>query len=152
MSVVKSQDPQDDLDYKADFRAHCVRYREPNTQYSSSTFVEPMQATGFSYEATVAGRTAAIEPKWPRVVGATVKDGSLTWTCRAPTADSLQRQLTGATWTAADLTVGTPVNDSVSSTAYISGGKLGQSYEVVAVGAFNDGSDKAIAFTLSVER
>lgn len=34
------------------------------------------------YEATIAGTTAAAEPVWPTVDGATIADGTVTWTAR----------------------------------------------------------------------
>lgn len=38
---------------------------------------------GYAYECTVAGAThATVEPTWPTTLGATVVDGSVTWTCR----------------------------------------------------------------------
>jgi hypothetical protein len=37
---------------------------------------------GYYYECTTAGTTGATEPTWPIVVGTTVVDGSVTWTCR----------------------------------------------------------------------
>jgi hypothetical protein len=37
---------------------------------------------GYYYECTTAGTTGATEPTWPIIVGTTVVDGSVTWTCR----------------------------------------------------------------------
>lgn len=37
---------------------------------------------GYAYEATVGGTSAGTEPVWPTTAGATVVDGSITWTCR----------------------------------------------------------------------
>ena len=37
---------------------------------------------GFRYECTTAGTTGSSEPTWPIVEGATVADGTVTWTCR----------------------------------------------------------------------
>lgn len=47
------------------------------------TFRQPVTANGYRYECTIGGTTGAFEPTWPTTVGATVADGSVTWTCRA---------------------------------------------------------------------
>jgi hypothetical protein len=151
-SVIKSQDPQDELDYTADFRAHCVRYREPGVDYNLGTAVEPVSATGFQYRATVAGRTAAKEPRWPTTAGQTVRDGSVVWTCEAPTGDSIERTIANAQWTGSGLTISTPTNSPTASRAFISGGILGQSYTVTIAGTFSDATVKALTFTLKIER
>ena len=56
--------------------------------------VIPTVANGYLYEVTIvhnaAGvrdNTGAVEPVWPTVIGATILDGWVTWTCRAPTTD-----------------------------------------------------------------
>ena len=40
---------------------------------------------GYYYECTTAGTTGATEPTWTIIVGTTVVDGSVTWTCRLAT-------------------------------------------------------------------
>ena len=47
----------------------------------------PLAGTGngYYYECTTAGTTGATEPTWPIIVGTTVVDGSVTWTCRLAT-------------------------------------------------------------------
>lgn len=150
--VRKSQDPQDELDYRANFIGHCIRYREENTAYGLGAVVEPLATTGFQYRATTAGRTSKSEPRWPVIVGQTVKDGSVVWTCEQPDGASLQRTLSSTTWTGTGLTIGTPADASTESVALISGGTLGQTYEVTIRGVFSDGTDKVIVFDLAIER
>ena len=150
--IRKSQDPEEALDYKAQFLGHCVRFREGNTAYGLGAVVEPLAGTGFQYRATTGGRTAKAEPRWPKTAGQTVTDGSVVWTCEAPDGASLQRTLTSASWAAAGLTLGAPANDSTASVATISGGILGQTYEVVIEGVFSDGTEKVILFDLAIER
>lgn len=41
----------------------------------------PPNRNGFRYKATTAGTTGVTEPVWPMGVGATVVDGTVTWTC-----------------------------------------------------------------------
>ena len=43
----------------------------------------PTIRNGYAYEVTTAGTSGASEPAWPTVIGATVVDGGVTWTCRA---------------------------------------------------------------------
>lgn len=51
------------------------------TAIAIGTKRRPTVANGYVYTATVDGTTAAGEPVWPTTVGATVVDGSVTWTC-----------------------------------------------------------------------
>lgn len=54
------------------------------TNYALGDFVEPTTPNGFRYEATAdAGSSDSAEPTWPTVVGATVVDAGITWTCRS---------------------------------------------------------------------
>ena len=60
------------------------------TAVALNQFRRPTTANGYRYESTTAGTTGATEPIWPVTAGATVVDGSVTWTCRAnaPTSAS----------------------------------------------------------------
>lgn len=53
------------------------------TAYGSGIFRRPTTVNGFRYEVTTGGTTAAAEPTWPTTIGATVVDGTVTWTCRS---------------------------------------------------------------------
>jgi hypothetical protein len=54
------------------------------TNYALTNIRRPTVPNGFRYEVTAdAGSSAAGEPVWPTVVGATVVDGGITWTCRS---------------------------------------------------------------------
>jgi len=57
-----------------------------NTVYSLNSVAVPPTANTFYYKVTVAGTTAATEPTWPTVVGNTVTDGTVTWTCAGTAA------------------------------------------------------------------
>lgn len=68
--------------------------------YGLGEFVRPTPAnrTGFQYEATVGGQVAPQEPAWPTIIGQTVVDGSVTWTCRAMSNGSLLKTIATAAW------------------------------------------------------
>ena len=59
------------------------------TEYAQGVFCVPTEDNGFCYEATTGGTSdtdaegdPAVEPVWPNVIGETVADGSVVWTCR----------------------------------------------------------------------
>ena len=59
-----------------------------NTAYTVGDRVTPAAANGYAYECTTAGTShASNEPTWPTVVGKTVSDGTVTWTCAGATSD-----------------------------------------------------------------
>jgi len=76
-----------DFDYSARLTATTW---QPTTAYGSpnptslitppQTVVLPNPANGHTYTATVAGISGAGQPAWPTIAGATVTDGTVTWT------------------------------------------------------------------------
>lgn len=52
------------------------------TAFIGNTAIDAVPATGFVYVANAAGTTGDTQPTWPTTPGATVVDGSITWTCR----------------------------------------------------------------------
>lgn len=56
---------------------------EATTAYSLGASREPTVDNTFRYSVTTAGTSGATEPTWPTVVGSTVIDGTVTWTCTA---------------------------------------------------------------------
>lgn len=56
------------------------------TAYALGDYVVPAAPNGYAYKATTAGTSAGSAPTWPTVIGATVVDGTVTWTCAGKTA------------------------------------------------------------------
>jgi len=150
---VYEQDPAETLDYSAEFSGHCSRLREPDTDYATGTRVRPARANGFQYNASTGGRTGTNEPRWPASIGATVQDGSVTWTCEAISDASLKRTVTTAAWTAdAGITVGTTATAGTKSTALLSGGTLGQRYLIRCTATCSDNTTPTVAFCIAFQR
>lgn len=121
-----------------------VRTWEGGIVHASTERVRARKVNGYEYECTSAGQTGPREPEWPTVIGGTVTDGSVTWTCRAVSNASLTRIIQSCTWLGGGLTVDgdTIVNTAGEAevSAYVSGGVAGTVYEVIARITFGDGS------------
>jgi len=68
----------------AAFRALFTGYATwaAGTAYALGAFVVPTTHNNRIYEATVAGTSGTTEPVWPTIVGNTIADNTVTWTCR----------------------------------------------------------------------
>lgn len=147
------QDPDETLDYAANFTPHCTRYREPDTDYAVGTRVRPFRPNGFQYSASVAGRTAGREPVWPTTVGGTVVDGSVTWTCEAVSAASLKRTVSAVTWTVdTGLTKSAEALSGTLAVANLGAGTLGEKYFVRAKATCSDSTTPVVAFCVEIVR
>ena len=63
---------------------------QPGTSYPLGTRVIPVTSTGYWYQNSVDGVSATTEPAWPVVIGGTVTDGAVVWSCVATTSPLLQ--------------------------------------------------------------
>jgi hypothetical protein len=127
------KDPAESIQPTLEWFNLCVRFRIGNTTYSASSVVRPNTANGFEYFTSAGGLTGEAEPKWPKVVAQTVRDGSVTWVCQAPSASSLNIMSSPSAVsdpTGLTVTVGSVV-DSTRLLPVYSGGTLGQDYDAV---------------------
>ena len=147
------QHPGETLDYSVEFKAHCTRYREPNTDYQTNAVVQPRKATGLQYRAAGSGRTGSNEPRWPTTEGQAVTDGAVVWTAEDVSSESLARSLSSASWSVATgLTVGSPSTSGTKSTVLISGGTDGQDYDVTCTGTCSDGTYPVAMFRIKIRK
>lgn len=73
-----------------------------STSYVQGAVVRPSTANGFVYYAEAGGTSGSVAPTWPVIVGATVTDGSVTWTC---VGESITQWSSGSpSWSASTLT------------------------------------------------
>ena len=120
---------------------------QANRAYQTGQVVRPNQraGTGFEYlAATDAGggmSSGDQEPTWPKVVGGTVVDGSITWTCQLPTYDSLRERIDSVVWDEDpeidDLVLSDQVEQDIpglqEARIWVSGGTLGNVYNCRAL-------------------
>jgi hypothetical protein len=120
---------------------------QPNRAYQTGQAVRPnaLPGTGFEYVATAAdssgGMSADQEPNWTKTVGATVVDGSITWTCQLPTYDSLRERIDSVDWDSdsdpSDLVLADQVEQDIpglqEARIWVSGGVVGQVYNCRAL-------------------
>lgn len=84
-----TKDPDEEKKVTLNLFNFCASFWRPNELVELNEYVRPRKATGFAYQATVAGTTATREPVWPTVSNATITDGSVTWKCIEAAANGL---------------------------------------------------------------
>lgn len=92
----------------------CANHWATGVSTANGTVRTPTVPTGFSYVSSGGTHnTGPTEPIWPTVVGGTVADGSLTWTCQQPTPPAWPNVVgntvadNGITWTCIEVAGGT---------------------------------------------
>lgn len=53
----------------------------PSVAYQAGTVIRPTSGNGYVYTAVTAGTSGATQPVWPTVVGQTVTDSGVLWSC-----------------------------------------------------------------------
>ncbi len=67
--------------------------RVKETAYALLDTITPSTQTGFVYECTTAGTSAATEPTFGKTVGGTTTDGTVTWTCRKAVPSMIKKAI-----------------------------------------------------------
>lgn len=148
---IDPQHPDEIVRYTVDFTAEMAKLWQPGAEYALGEKIRPAVSSGFDYEATTPGRTAGRAPRWPKAVGATVSDGSVTWTCRASSTDSLEATLSSVAWAVDDgMTVASDSVSGMTASALVSGGQDGQDYDVTVTATFSDTQVRVARFTVRV--
>jgi hypothetical protein len=133
----KCQNVEAKLDYGFDWTRTLSRLWTRDHPYGVGVTVRPFgPATGYQY-ASSGGQSGEIEPNWPRVAGASVVDGSITWTAEAIATTSYEDMIVSDVWTGGDssgLTV-EPVAPTIAAglqqtAVVLSGGVVGTVYTV----------------------
>lgn len=109
-----------------------------NQPYAAGVRVRPAArpGTGFEYESSGGQSNGKKEPAWPTVLGQSVLDGSITWTCVALSHASLIWRIAGVTYEA-------PIGITNHAQPYldepgaqqipieVSGGTAGETYDLI---------------------
>lgn len=136
--------PDATLDYAIDFEEQCARQWEKWQDYSVGQRIRIFRSgrsSGLEMECTVAGRSGGRFPIFPSSQGATVIDGSVTWTARTISATSLLRTIDGTPeWDGGSgITISGETVSDEKAIARIAGGEDGKSYEVTITATCSDG-------------
>lgn len=146
---------------KLDLTDFCAKVWRAGGIYGAGDRIRPADgAPGFEFEAGGAGQTGRREPKWPTTLNGTIADGSITWTARAISNNSLARTISDGTppvWSASPATglvisgeAHTNTNGEQSVVAYIDAQAAG-SYEVKCHVTFSDTSEEDFVLEVTVE-
>lgn len=118
----------------------CATFWRANEQHSTGDFIRPNRANGFSLECTSPGTTGSREPLvWPTTIGATLTEGSVTWTCRAAGTN-------GISVIASPNAVSDPTGLTISDVAVSESAKILATYEGLTEG---QEYDAVFTFTLN---
>lgn len=143
LKVTFAKRPGETIDRIIDFRGEILASWRAGVEYAQNAYARPTRANGFDYQVTSSGtgRTSASEPRWPTTVGGTVTDGSVTWTCRAPSTSSCDPLTGNATVTPPSGITATHVSTDTLGDVKIrlAGGTAGQDYGVLVSAATSGG-------------
>jgi hypothetical protein len=123
-------------------------------RYSLNDYVRSPSISGFAYQCTVAGEAGTVEPAWPRVLGGTVADGSITWTAVAPATNAVDT-IASVAWSQVSppdsaLTIPAQSNTIEEATAQFSGGTSGSTYRIRCLATTTAGDVYDTQFDLEI--
>jgi hypothetical protein len=148
--------PGSNLNYEVDFTPALVNWHMRGVYYSSTARVRIPGIPGHEFECTTAGQTGTRPVLWPKTLAATVTDGSVTWTCRALSSDSLLDEVSGTpTWTVPTgiTSSSTSVSDNVASGMLAVASSLDDGdYEVIVTASLTGGGTLPQSCILRVRR
>lgn len=133
------KDPAESRTVELELYNKCANFWRPNEQYAAAEYIRPNTSTGFAYQASAAATSGLREPRWPTVLGATVLDGSVTWTCTAAGANGLNA-VTAPTVTSSPLGMtcaAVAVSESTKVLVTYSAGVLNQDYDAILACTIN---------------
>lgn len=137
--------PDATFDYAVDFEEECARTWASLTDFTAGERIRVFsggKAVGFEFEPTTPGRTGLRPPVFPAVLGSSVVDGSVVWTCRAISSASLLRTISGTpTWeTDHDaVTFSGEMVSGLKAIAKMSGGENDEDYVITVTAETSDG-------------
>lgn len=136
---------------------------QANRAYLSGQIVRPNTGTGFEYVATTPDSSGGLsngeaEPNWPKVVGGTVVDGSITWTAQLPSFDGLRDRIDTVVWESdsepSDLVLSDQVEQDLpglqEARIWVSGGTVGEVYNCRALITTESGAKYECRLEVSV--
>ena len=103
-------------------------------RYAVNECVRSPSIPGFAYQCIAGGEAGATEPAWPRAIGGTVIDGSITWIAVAPAVNAVD-PIVSVAWSQiappdSTLTIPAASNTIEEATSQFSGGTSGGLYRI----------------------
>jgi len=148
-----TKDPEETRSVVLSFYSMCVLPWRRNEQFDLNEVIRPIRPTGFAYQATTTGTSGIKEPLWPKVLGGTVADGSITWAAVAAGSTGLNAitQIQAEDETGGLGTLSPLVIESVKVAVDYVGGVVGQDHVVKYTATIN-GAPRVARQTVQVRR
>ena len=140
-----------------DVSLQAIPFWQPLSFIAANGVMRPTDANanGFAFKnGSTAGQTSAVEPAWPKLVGGTVVDGSVTWTAAAPPISG-EDTVSSASWTQISppdgtLTITGQTTTSLTASAFIGGGTSGSTYQVLVAITMTSGAIYNVLLVITV--
>jgi hypothetical protein len=157
-TVEKCQKAGENRPYGFDWTVFLANRWRANTPFAADDRVRPtteLKHTGFEYASSGGQSNGKKEPTWPKVLNATVIDGSIRWTAVAMSTDGLLETIVTSTWTVpAEVT---DTSDAVANEAgrqatsvFLASATPGE-YEIVNEIVTSSGAEYQAVITLTIE-